>query len=69
MYGINETEIHLKHHSEDLMQQAEHERELSRAKRAQNRRESEYFDMSLKFGFIRTPESRFGQIVIEGELK
>jgi hypothetical protein len=69
MYDLYETETYINHHSEELMQKAEHEREMSWVKRVQNRRESEYFDMFFRFGFIRTPDSRFGQIVIEGELK
>ncbi len=69
MYDLYETETYIKHHSEDLMQQAERKRELLRVRRVQNLRKFEYFDMSLKFGFMRTPESRFGQIVIKGALK
>ncbi len=69
MYDLYETETYIKHHCEELMQQAEHEREMSRVRRVQNRRESEYFNMSFKLGFNRTPDTKFGQIVIEGELK
>jgi hypothetical protein len=69
MYDLYETETYIKHHCEELMQQAEHAREMSRVKRVQNRRESEYFEVSFRFGFIRTQDSRFGQIVIEGDLK
>ena len=69
MYGIYETEMYNVHHSEDLMQQAERERGLSQVKRIRNQKESKYFDISFKFGFIRAPGSKFGQIVIEGGLK
>jgi hypothetical protein len=69
MYDLYETETYLKYHSEELMQRAERERGLSQVKRARNQNKSEWTNMSYKFGFIRTPDSRFGQIVIEGELK
>ena len=66
MYGIYETEMYLQHHSNDLKQQAERERGLSQIKRMQNHKKSH---IAFKFGFMHTPESRFGQIVIEGALK
>lgn len=66
MYGNYETEVYIEYHSEDLKQQAERERGLLQIKRMQNHKKS---NISFKFGFMRTPESRFGQIVIEGELK
>jgi hypothetical protein len=66
MYGNYETEVYIQHHSEDLKQQAERERGLLKIKRMQNHKKS---NTSFQFGFMRTLEYRFDQIVIKGALK
>lgn len=69
MYNIDGTEIDLKYHTEDLMQQAEHERQMRQLARINNHNKSQHFGMHIKIGFIRTSTPGFGRIVIEGELK
>jgi hypothetical protein len=69
MHDIYETETYLKYHTEYLIQQAERERQMRQAKRLLNRESSEQFGLRVTIGFTRTPVSKLGQIVIEGELK
>jgi hypothetical protein len=65
-YGI---ETYLKYHTEDLIQQAEHERQIQKVARSISRKSTDRSHLHIVIGFTRTPDTRFGRIVIEGGLK
>ena len=69
MHNMNEIETYLAYHRDNLMRQAEQERQIRQAARSIDRISTAQPGLRIVFGFTRTPDTRFGRIVIEGELK
>ena len=70
MYNINEIETTLKYHSEDLLQQAEHERQMRQVQRILTDKEPESPNKRLvhmEVTLVRTRHNTFCEIAIKGD--
>jgi hypothetical protein len=70
MYNIDGTEIYLKYHSEDLLQQAEHERQMRQVQRILTDKEPESPNKRLvhmEVTLVQTRHNTFCEIAIKGD--